>query len=205
MSQEELAKKIGYKSRSSINKIELDLYNLKQSKIKCMADALDTTPAYIMGWTDDAEEWRSAFREYLSNHYYRHATNNVSQSELDHWQAIAEGSVPLTFKEACNIANKLGLSIDKMIRITEVHTNLSEGERYLSIPDAALEADIKLADDDLIDIVHKICGMDDLRIHEAIASGKLYEIYNPKKIELVKDFIEDNEKTLRKMIDLMDK
>ena len=33
MSQEELANKIGYKSRSSINKIELDLYNLKQSKI----------------------------------------------------------------------------------------------------------------------------------------------------------------------------
>ena len=50
LSQEELAKKIGYKSRSSINKIELDLYNLKQSKIKAIADALQTTPSYIMGW-----------------------------------------------------------------------------------------------------------------------------------------------------------
>lgn len=52
LSQDELAKRIGYKSRSSINKIELDLYNLKQSKIKAIADALDTTPAYIMGWDD---------------------------------------------------------------------------------------------------------------------------------------------------------
>ena len=33
MSQDDLAKKVGYKSRSSINKIELDLYSLKQSKI----------------------------------------------------------------------------------------------------------------------------------------------------------------------------
>lgn len=53
MSQDELAKRIGYKSRSSINKIELDLYNLKQSKIKAIADALDTTPSYIMGWEEE--------------------------------------------------------------------------------------------------------------------------------------------------------
>ena len=52
MSQEELANKIGYKSLSSINKIELDLYNLKQSKIKTIADALNTTPSYIMGWDE---------------------------------------------------------------------------------------------------------------------------------------------------------
>jgi repressor LexA len=52
MSQDELAKRIGYKSRSSINKIELDLYNLKQTKIKDIADALQTTPAYIMGWDE---------------------------------------------------------------------------------------------------------------------------------------------------------
>lgn len=55
MSQDELAKKIGYKSRSSINKIELDLYNLKQSKIKAIADALETTPSYIMGWDEEDE------------------------------------------------------------------------------------------------------------------------------------------------------
>lgn len=54
MSQEELAKRIGYKSRSSINKIELDLYELRQTKIKSIADALDTTPSYIMGWDEES-------------------------------------------------------------------------------------------------------------------------------------------------------
>lgn len=55
MSQDDLAKKVGYRSRSSINKIELDLYSLKQSKIKAIADALETTPSYIMGWDEEAE------------------------------------------------------------------------------------------------------------------------------------------------------
>ena len=52
MSQKELAVKIGYKSRSSINKIELGERSLTQQKIKAIADALDTTPSYIMGWED---------------------------------------------------------------------------------------------------------------------------------------------------------
>lgn len=52
MSQQELAEKTGYTSRSSINKIELNQRNLTQSKIKTIADALETTPAYIMGWND---------------------------------------------------------------------------------------------------------------------------------------------------------
>lgn len=36
MSQEELAKRIGYKSRSSINKIELDLYSLRSPKSRLL-------------------------------------------------------------------------------------------------------------------------------------------------------------------------
>lgn len=52
ISQDELAKRLGYKSRSSINKIEANSRNLTQSKIKAIADALETTPAYIMGWEE---------------------------------------------------------------------------------------------------------------------------------------------------------
>lgn len=52
MTQEELAKKLGYASRVSVNKIELNGRNLTQTKIKLLADILETTPAYIMGWDD---------------------------------------------------------------------------------------------------------------------------------------------------------
>ena len=52
LSQEELAKRLGYKSRSSINKIERDASGLPQNKIAAIAAALHTTPAYIMGWEE---------------------------------------------------------------------------------------------------------------------------------------------------------
>lgn len=58
LTQDELAKKCGYKSRSSINKIELSR-ELPLKKISLMADALETTPSYLMGWeepvVDDSE------------------------------------------------------------------------------------------------------------------------------------------------------
>ena len=53
MSQEELAIKIGYKSKSSINKIELGLNDVSRSKVELIADALYTTPAVLMGWVDE--------------------------------------------------------------------------------------------------------------------------------------------------------
>jgi transcriptional regulator with XRE-family HTH domain len=54
LTQEELAQKVGYASRSSINKIELSR-ELPSRKIALMANALDTTPSFLMGWTDDPE------------------------------------------------------------------------------------------------------------------------------------------------------
>lgn len=48
ISQEELAKRMGYKSRSSINKIELNLSDVPQKKIIDFAKALDTTINYLM-------------------------------------------------------------------------------------------------------------------------------------------------------------
>lgn len=53
LSQEALAEKAGYKDRSSIAKIEAGLVDLSQSKIAALAKALDVTPAYLMGITDD--------------------------------------------------------------------------------------------------------------------------------------------------------
>lgn len=52
-SQEELAKKMGYKSKSTINKIELGKNDIPQSKIVHFANVLGTTPAFLMGWSDE--------------------------------------------------------------------------------------------------------------------------------------------------------
>ncbi len=53
ITQGELAEKAGYTSHSSIAKIESGSIDLPQSKIELIATALNTTPAYLMGWKDD--------------------------------------------------------------------------------------------------------------------------------------------------------
>lgn len=49
MSQKELADKLGYKSTSTIAKIESGKNDIPQSKIVAFAKALDTTPGKLMG------------------------------------------------------------------------------------------------------------------------------------------------------------
>lgn len=51
--QEELATRMGYKSKSTINKIELGINDIPQSKIVQFAKVLGTTPAHLMGWDEE--------------------------------------------------------------------------------------------------------------------------------------------------------
>jgi len=52
MSQEELAAAIGYTDRSVISRLEKGEIDLPQSKISIFAKALDTTPEWLMGWSN---------------------------------------------------------------------------------------------------------------------------------------------------------
>lgn len=76
LSQEELAKRLGYKSRSTINKIELGINDVTQSKIVAMAKALETTPAYLMGWEDCSSD-NSTF------HTKYNLLNSLGKSKAD--------------------------------------------------------------------------------------------------------------------------
>lgn len=55
LSQEEVALKMGYSSRSTINKIEKGLSDVSQSKVIQFAKALETTPEYLMGLNEKSE------------------------------------------------------------------------------------------------------------------------------------------------------
>lgn len=55
MSQEELAKKMGYVARSSITRIEKGQNDIPRSKIVEFAKALETTPEYLMGLNEKSE------------------------------------------------------------------------------------------------------------------------------------------------------
>lgn len=50
MTQDELALRMGYKSKAAISKIETNVNDITQSTVVRFAEVLDTTIAYLMGW-----------------------------------------------------------------------------------------------------------------------------------------------------------
>lgn len=63
MTQDELAHKLGYSSRSSINKIEIGRSDLPQSKISLAAKILHTDPAYLLGWEENLKPVEHEFEK----------------------------------------------------------------------------------------------------------------------------------------------
>lgn len=51
LTQEELASKMGYKSRTAISNVEKDLEDLTTARVRKFAQALDCEPGYLMGWS----------------------------------------------------------------------------------------------------------------------------------------------------------
>lgn len=66
MSQTDLAHKMGYKDGSMITKIESGKVDISQKKVLAFAKALDTTPAYLMGWVSD-DEYQLKWSDYLAS------------------------------------------------------------------------------------------------------------------------------------------
>jgi transcriptional regulator with XRE-family HTH domain len=60
MSQEDLAKKVGYKGRSMIARVESGQVDISQSKVKAFAAALNTTIDYLMDGREGTEVNRLA-------------------------------------------------------------------------------------------------------------------------------------------------
>lgn len=77
LSQEELAKRLGNKSRASVCTVEKDKEDLTTDRIRKYAEALETTPAYIMGWDDPVE------------------TFDTPEAFESHWNHIGGGRHPI--------------------------------------------------------------------------------------------------------------
>lgn len=67
MSQDDLAKKMGYSGKSAISRIENEGNNLTTDRVSKLASALDCTPGYLMGWTDKETKTIEHIRKTLTN------------------------------------------------------------------------------------------------------------------------------------------
>lgn len=73
MTQEELAKRLGYKSKSTINKIENGINDITQSKIVAFAKVLNTTTSYLMGWEETTDPyWKNETDKEIMYHSFLH-------------------------------------------------------------------------------------------------------------------------------------
>lgn len=96
LTQEELANKLGYKSKSTINKIELGINSVSQKKIVKFADALDTTVAYLMGWTDDPNKRApEKLYEIINDHYESEFYDTNRARKLDE---ITDEEIEIIYK-----------------------------------------------------------------------------------------------------------
>lgn len=92
MSQQELAERVGFKTASAINKIELGLRNINQSKVSDFAKALNTTTSYLIDGEDSSSlpPMEATFRDRLNEALcYR----KMSASELSKLSGVNEGAI----------------------------------------------------------------------------------------------------------------
>ena len=94
MTQDELAQKVGYKTRSSVAKLESNANGMLQSKLVLFADALQTTPSYLMGWTEDekTEKKNDIIADIIlrlrSDEEFNDIVTNIHQLPTDKLQAV---------------------------------------------------------------------------------------------------------------------
>lgn len=81
MSQSELAKLLGYSDKSMISKIENGKVDLPESRIVQFANALLTSPEYLIGWLDDPYE---DYEERLDEIYYDVRSNEILRA---YWES----------------------------------------------------------------------------------------------------------------------
>lgn len=76
ITQEELAKRIGT-TKQNIYKYENEIVtNIPSDKIESLANILNTTPAYLMGWEEDVQD-------YTPQTIAAHATEDLTAEEQE--------------------------------------------------------------------------------------------------------------------------
>lgn len=101
MTQSELAQKVGYTSRSSVAKVESNANGMVQSKLTVFAEALQTTPAYLLGWDEETEKKNDAIADIILRLRSDSDFLEVVQSlaELPPEQYLAIKTTLLAFKQ----------------------------------------------------------------------------------------------------------
>lgn len=125
MSADELAAKLG-KNRATVYRYESDdIENFPISVIDSLANALQVSPAYLMGWSEvqffagreAPGQMSKMFREKLAHIIETQDRTDLAAAGIDLYEVglIINGAVPLSLDMACQLAEQLGESLDSML------------------------------------------------------------------------------------------
>lgn len=82
LSQEYVASVMGYKHKSSIQKIEKGIADIPRTKLPLLAETLKTTPAYLNGDTDDPDDYDTRIDKYIDAPYPLDKDGNIDKAAL---------------------------------------------------------------------------------------------------------------------------
>ena len=154
LSLDDVGKFIG-KGRQNVFKYEHNLItNIPSDIVTKLANLFDSTPAFIMGWSQypyknpeiSNVSWAGIFIENLQKTWEKYELDgSVSDYEENNGPYLAElvndvveGKEKLTFSLACDLADKLGVSMDSLIGREEYEKATLEFEDGLSNTDREL-------------------------------------------------------------------
>ena len=92
LSLDQLADKMGYKSKTSVFRAEQGMTDLPLSKVKEFAKVLKTTPSYLMGWEDEEgnldteslpQKEKLNYEEFMEQSKFFFNDENVSEEDKE--------------------------------------------------------------------------------------------------------------------------
>lgn len=109
LTQTELAHKMGITSKTTICKAETTDFNPTMDRVREFADALNVSPAYLMGWTTDTESSKPIQKK---EYYHNEETAEVAQALFDNEDMrmlfdAAKDSKPEDLKMAADLLKRL--------------------------------------------------------------------------------------------------
>lgn len=151
MTLEQLGQRVGV-GKSTVRKWEEgEIQNMRRDKIAKLAAALDVTPGYLMGWEEPytslgidkyTKIWTKEFKENLPLVWENTILNadvvGLGDTGYDIEEMnklvddIAGGKTEITFTLACEIADKLGVSLDELVGREEYEKTALDYENGLN-------------------------------------------------------------------------
>ncbi len=178
MSQHELAERMGYNSRSTINKIELGVSDVSHSKLLQFAEALNVSVEYLIGTTSITEEKSIATEAKSSNREIFSANLRLLMSKSGKSRKDVSEAIDVSYNTFTDwykgkkypriekmelLANYFGVTVSELVgkQGEDVPTDISPR----NVKNEVLDVIIRLhTDSEFLELVEKISKLDSEQI-----------------------------------------